>query len=207
VGGVGDFTQNEIFFAKVLLLILLVLVINVVLKNTPIFKDRGGIGFIVAAIISIFAVRYMSQNQLILGVLLPYGVLGVAITTIIPFLIFFYFTHTTVKSGFMRRLMWVVFGIVFLVLWISRADKINEVGNWIYGLTTAAIILSLIFDKSVKRYFGTHELAVWRRGAHSKVIAGLQSEYLNILHVDSTQAERRRNAIERHLLRLGGRVP
>tara|TARA_Y100000310_G_scaffold345546_1_gene466326 strand:- start:156 stop:941 length:786 start_codon:yes stop_codon:yes gene_type:complete len=208
IGGVGDFTQNEVFFAKVLLLILLILVINVAVKRVPAFKNQAGIAFVIAFVVSVLAVRYMSQNELILGVLLPYGTLGTAIITVLPFLIFFYFVHVTNMHGFMRRLSWIVFGIIFLVLWLSRSPgEITPVMNWIYGLTLVAIVLSLLFDKSIQRYFGTHELNVFRRGAHNKVIAGLQSEYLDILHVDSPQAERRRNSIENHLRRLGGSVP
>jgi hypothetical protein len=203
---IGDTAGGDILFAKILLLILLFTVINAVTHKIPAFRDKRGTSLVIAIVVSVLAVRFMSQSQLINGILLPYGVLGVALTTILPFFIFFYFIHNAGMVGFTRRISWVVFGIVFLVLWFNRMNTLSSESNTIYGFTVFAIFLAFIFDKSLQRYFGTHELAVWKRGANQKVIAGLQSEYLQILHVDSPTASARRRAIESHIKRLGGNM-
>ena len=61
---------------------------------------------IVALIVSILSVRFMSENNFILGLLLPYTTLGVALITIIPFLIFAYGVHTTGLPGIGRKIAW-----------------------------------------------------------------------------------------------------
>lgn len=203
---IGDVGGGDIFFVKVLLLILLFVVIQVAIRKIPAFENQRGVSIILAAVVSVLAVRYMTTSDIIEGVLLPYSVLGVAITTILPFIIFFYFIQKSGLVGFSRRLAWIAYGIIFLVLWASRMEEISDDAHLIYFLILLAIIASLVFDKSIQRYFGTHELAVWKRGANQKVIAGLQSEYMHILHVDSPQANARRHAIESHIKRLGGNL-
>jgi hypothetical protein len=205
VGGEG--LANDIFYAKSLFLILLFVVIFAVVRKIPMFERNKAISIIVAAIVSIFAVRFMLVDDFVEGVLLPYGTLGVAITIFIPFMIYFYFLHISGITGFVRRGAWVLYGIVFFVFWVSRWNSIASEANTIYILIVLAIILAFIFDKGIHRYFGTHEIHRWKRGAHQSAIARLQSEYMNILNVDTRDAEARRRAIEDQIRRLGGDLP
>jgi hypothetical protein len=205
---IGDYGNGEFFFAKILLLFLLFIVINAVLRQARIFESSPSTIKIIAAIVSILAIRFISDSQLVRGILLPYGALGVAITTIMPFLVFFYFVYFSGMAGFGRRISWVIFGIVFTVFWASRTyGGLPAEFNWIFGLTTVAIILALIFDRGIKSYFHSHEMDSFKRGAAQKSIVKLQAEYLNILHVDTTDADRRRRAIERQLRSLGSNIP
>jgi hypothetical protein len=196
--------QGDVVFAKFLFLILLTVIINLVLQRIPIFKGRAGLGLIIALIVSILAVRFMTTSNVLQGVLLPYGALGIAITMGLPFILFFYFIHTMGVTGFMRRLLWIFYAVIFLVLWAYRYSDIDDVSNTIFTLIFIAISIAFIFDKSIKRYFGTHEIGKFKANMNNKVIAALQSEYYNILHVDTPQAHQRREYIERKLRQLGG---
>src|SRR3989344_4569335 len=128
--GGGD--SNEFLFAKILLAILLFAVINAVVKKVPIFREQKGVAIIVALVISILAVRFISENQLVAGILLPYGTLGVGLTTILPFLIFFYFIHDSEIGPFGRRVSWFFFILVFLILWYSKGSDLSTISNYIY---------------------------------------------------------------------------
>ena len=103
---IGDYSGSEFFFAKVLFLLLLLVVIYIILDKVPIFEGYRGVAMIVALIVSILSVRFMSENEFIVGLLLPYTTLGIAITTIVPFLIFAYGIHVTGLPGIGRKMAW-----------------------------------------------------------------------------------------------------
>jgi len=200
---VGDYSTSQFFFAKVLLFILLFVVLSSIMKELPRIGDNKAVANIVSLIISILAVRFMSENQLILGVLLPYGTLGIAITTIIPFMAFFYFLHASKMGGAGRKLAWGFFIIVFFVLWNARYEQLDPLGNRIYGWGLVLMIAVLIFDKSVHRYFSDVETNRFVKQANEGLAARLQGEYQDLVNVQSKEAERRRKAIRKTLRRLG----
>ena len=204
---IGDYSGGEFFFAKILILLLLFFVINFILKKVEMFENQSGVCFIIAAVVSILAVRFISENEFTSGILLPYGTLGVALSTILPFMLFFYFLHVTNMGSIGRRLGWIFFGITFIALWSTRFDSLSPTMNQIYGWTSFVIFLALIFDRKIHHYFAAHELSLFFRGANQKTIAGLQAEYLAILNVQSPQANARRHAIENQLRNLGATLP
>src|SRR3989344_1135075 len=60
----GKTVTGEIFFAKLLLFILLISVIWLVVGRFPLFSEKKTTGFVVAAIVAILSVRYISQDWL-----------------------------------------------------------------------------------------------------------------------------------------------
>ncbi|MEM3091834.1 MAG: hypothetical protein QXD05_01750 [Candidatus Pacearchaeota archaeon] len=155
---IGEYSTSEFFFAKVLLLFILIILCKYVLDKTPLGDQNGKFSLIIGIIVSILAIRFINENDLIRGILIPYGTLGIALTTILPFVIFFYFIHKTGVGTFGRKFFWFIFVIIMLVLWFSKSDQIGEIGNWIYALVLIAAILLLIFDKSIHSYLGLSDL-------------------------------------------------
>ncbi|HRZ85889.1 MAG TPA: hypothetical protein P5277_03850 [Candidatus Paceibacterota bacterium] len=149
----GDYQGSEFFFTKILLLILLVVVIYTILKNIPLFSTNPTIAAIVAIAISTIGVRFISDNQIIQGILLPYGTLGIALTTLLPCLIFFYFIYSAGLGGAGRKICWAFFGITLFVLWIYKSSEISDMGNWIYIASFITIGIVVIFDKRINYYF------------------------------------------------------
>ena len=148
--GAGD--SSEFFMAKALLLILIFLVVYGVLKNVDLFSNNAFSRFIVALVVSLLSIRYLPENDLIRGVILPYTALGLAITTFLPFLIFFFFVHKSVPGGFGRRDAWAVYAVFFLVLWYERSSDLG-IANTIFTIALILVIISFIFDKSIHKYF------------------------------------------------------
>jgi hypothetical protein len=202
----GDYSGSEFFLVKVLLLLMLFIMINFVLRKVEFTKDMGPASSVIALIVSILAVRFMPDNQIFAGILLPYNVLGVALTSILPFLIFFYFVHSTNMTGAGRRISWAIFGIIFVALYFTRSD-ISPVVNYIYLGIIGMVVLAILFDRGIQRYFSSHELNVFLNKQKGKAVASLQAEYMNILNVDTSQAKQRRDEIESKLRELGAGVP
>jgi len=206
----GDYSGSEFFFTKVLLLILLFAIIYFVLERTPLFEGKRGIVYIIALIISVIAIRFISENQLVNMILLPYGTLGIALTTILPFLIFAYFIHTTDMPGIGRKLSWLFFGIIFFILWVYKADGIGEIGNQIYFWTMLAMVIMLIFDKRIHAYFKGLDVKKFEQEAHDNEIVNLQNQLGQIINSAvggrlSRDQELRADKIRRRLRKLGAR--
>jgi len=173
---IGDYSSSEFFFAKILLLILLSIIIKTVLDKTPIGEDNKKISLILAIIVSVLAIRFMSQNEFIESVLIPYGTLGIAITTLLPIVIFFYFVHNTKIGNFGRKVFWTIYGIVLFVLWISRAQELPSTANWIYLLSFIAVIIFIFLDKSIHGYFGLADIRKFERQDNKKRIREAKEE-------------------------------
>lgn len=148
------FNVNQIedfLFAKILITLLIFFVIYTVLKKNKMFNDK--ISLVISIIISILAVRFIPDNEFINGILLPYGVLGIAITVFLPYLIYFFFVHQSVKGSITRRLAWMVFGAVFAGLWAYRINEVDEIGRYIYTIGLIFVIVSIIWDRRIHRFF------------------------------------------------------
>lgn len=191
---IGDYNTSSFLFTKFLLALLLFVVIDVVIKNAPMFRGHKGVAVIVSLVISLFAIRFMSENDLINGILLPYGTLGVAIVTILPFFVFFYFVHKTEMTAVGRRLCWIFFGITFLVIWGSRTVYISPTLDTIYLITFIGIIIALIFDRGLHGYFGMFEGNRENRMMYTNRIAQKEAEIARLISsgVDLNQPDVKR---------------
>lgn len=204
---IGDYSTSEFFFAKTLVLILFFVVIRGILTKVPVFKDNTFVCVVISLVVSILAVRYISENQLTLGILLPYGVFGVVMSIMIPAGLIFFTMHFMNFGGAGRRLIWGIVFMVYLVLWLSRSSEFNSILNWIYFGLLVLMLFALWQDKGIHAYFKGWELRAFYRGAADRTTAALQAEYLQIINVDTPEAERRRHAIEVRLYRMGRTVP
>jgi len=204
----GDYETSEFFFTKVLLLFLLILISNGVLRKTPIGKDNKKVSVIVSIIISILAVRFIAQNSLIESILVPYGTLGVAITTILPLIIFFYFIHNSGIKSFGRKAAWIAFAVMFVVIWLFQTPKISPIGNWIYGSTIVIIGIAAFFDKDFHYYFASESLLNRLKAAdtitENQILTELRT--LNTLNASGyktpEQFEKERDAIMKRLAKF-----
>ena len=174
---------DKYFFAKILFLILMYVIILSVLKKIELFKKYPFVYILISAIVSILATRYLTENEFIAGVLIPYGALGISLVVFLPFLIYFFFVHNAVEGPAGRKLAWVLFAAVFLGLWITRWTEIKGF-NWIYGIAIGAITIAFLFDERIHEYFGYFEAKREEKKRIRRNIADLESRlshYYNIL--------------------------
>jgi len=138
---------NEFLFAKILLFTLILLVVYTVIKENKLLGGRRNkpIHWIISVSISILAVKYLPDG-FIQAILIQYGALAIGITVFLPLIIYFFFIHQSKIGPFGRRIAWIVFATAFFALWSFRSADISG-ANWIYGIGTVFILISIIFDK------------------------------------------------------------
>lgn len=206
----GDYSYNGFFFSKVLILILLIVIIYFILDHVHLFQGYRTISMLVSLIISIISVRFMSENDFFTFILLPYGALGIAITTLLPFFIFAYGIHTTGMPGIARKVSWFFFGMVFIGLWLYQFDKISPLGNYIYMFTIVAGIFMFFFDRTVHAYFRGMDIKRFEEQSNENEINTLQGRLRYLIdfggpNPSQTNLNERRRIIAR-LRKLGATI-
>jgi hypothetical protein len=162
----GSDVSDAFLFSKVLVFFLILAVTAMSLRSMGIFDVNRGALMLVSVVVSLLAVRSMTDSKLFEGILLPYGAFGAAIIVFLPLLVYFAFVHTNVPGGFWRRLAWIAYGGIFLILFIERLFNggLEKSVSYIYIGGLLAIGLSILFDRDVHRYF---QLADYDRAAEN----------------------------------------
>ena len=155
---------SEFLFAKILLFLIVFLITYTVIKKNSILGNNKTIQMVVSASIGILAIRYL-PNNLVQAILIQYGALAVGLTVFFPWAIYFFFLHQSGIGRFGRRLAWIAFATAFFAMWSFKSSEIGS-ANYIYLIGTAFILFSVIFDKSIHKYF---DFASFRK-AHKGII-------------------------------------
>lgn len=173
--GVSQFDQN--FFARVLLLIIVFVITSIALEAIDTFKGKKGVIYIIAACVSILGARYIGELDVMQAILLPYGAVSLALVTLLPFLIVFFFIHKSMSSGAARRTAWIFFAVLFVGLWITRGNDLGLDPNlrWIYNIAIGAVIASVIFDSKIHEYFGLAEARAARHAMIKQQLAEVEA--------------------------------
>jgi hypothetical protein len=174
---IGEYWTSEFFFHKILVLILLTVICKFVLDKTPIGEYNKKVTFLIAAIVSILAIRFINENRFFEAIFIHYGVLGIAITTILPLVIFFYFVHNTQVKSFGRRMFWTIYMIILVVIWLMKSSEIPPAANWIYGLTILAALAFVFLDKNIHAYLGMSDFRKFERDTNKRTIRKLHKDF------------------------------
>ncbi len=148
--------ESGILFEKILLFIIIVSLIKVTLSKTELFGSDPKILMIIAFAVSLLATRFLSDRQIIENILLPYSILGVALSAIVPLIIFFIFTQSF-ESSIIRKISWIFFVIIFLGLWKMRYPELGNLA-WIYLITGILAFFFLLFDGTIRRAIINQEM-------------------------------------------------
>jgi hypothetical protein len=150
---VGDINNGELLVIKSLVFIILVAIINFSLNRGGFFDKR--INAILGIIISLIAVRYITSEQLVNFIWLPYGTLGVFISSILPFLIFFFFIESF-DSNIIRRVGWISYMAIYFMLGYLRFNDFS-IGQewwqnlaWVYVFVGVLSFLILLFENRIR---------------------------------------------------------
>ena len=151
--------SGELFFAKLLIFILLIAIISQVISQLPLSLNKYG--FLISFIVSILAVRFLNADW-ISTIILPYSVLGIALTSIFPLIIYFFFVEKSL-SGYpaMRKIAWIFAGVVFVGLFIYRANGEQVIidestgfnASYVYLITAVLCFIFLLMDKTIQKAF------------------------------------------------------
>ncbi|MAG37819.1 hypothetical protein CMI45_00320 [Candidatus Pacearchaeota archaeon] len=151
----GEEYYGLLLFEKLLIFIILLALIYVILGKVPVFEDQTSIKWIIAVIVPLLGVRFMSFEW-VNTILIQYQVLGIALASILPFMIYFFFLHNVgADSPTIRKMGWILFIVVYLGLWISAE---TESYGAVYFWTGVASLIFLFFDGTIHRYYIQEEM-------------------------------------------------
>jgi drug/metabolite transporter (DMT)-like permease len=171
----GNGKQGPTFYllAKLLFFILIGAIVLSVAELLPFIRDseHKWMKWVITLIFCILSVRYLDVNM-VSAIILPYSAVAVALTAILPFVIYFFAVYNGTKSRTFRRLAWLFFAAIFTVLWTVRFDELGS-SAWIYVATAGAALIMFVFDGTIH--------ALWISMGGERVLSvGRQK---NILHL------------------------
>ncbi len=145
-GQTGGYT-GYLLFEKFLLFVLILSLVYISLKNIEAVKSNPGVHWIIAIVIPMMAVRYIDMDWLA-AIYLQYTAFGIIVTSILPFVLFFFLIET-VDKGVVRKVGWIAFLVLYYGLW-STATNTTYAGFYFWVIVLA--VLFLIFDGTIYRY-------------------------------------------------------
>tara|TARA_Y100000310_G_scaffold168538_1_gene168589 strand:+ start:64 stop:846 length:783 start_codon:yes stop_codon:yes gene_type:complete len=147
---VGETANGETFFAKILFLIIIFAIVWKSIEKIDFFKENDWVLWTVSIAVSILAIRWLGNSEVVYSMILPYSVLGIFISAGLPFVLAFLIIEDLRKT--MRKFAWIFFAVIFIGLWFSRNDEIGNFG-WIYLMTAVLAIVMIIMDGTIQRFW------------------------------------------------------
>lgn len=152
--GAEDYS-GQLLFERFLFFLVILSIVSVVLKGTDLFKDQKKIVMLLSIIVSILSVRYISFEW-IMTAAMSYAVLGIALMSFLPFLIYFFFLKGFApNSSGLRKIGWILFACIYFGL--AYTTENNYYGK-VYLLTGLASLVFLAVDKTIVRYMMMEKL-------------------------------------------------
>lgn len=173
--------NTELFFAKMLLFIIVLSVISAVLSNFPLFQNKRSTVNIVSFVVSLLSVRFLSA-QWVQGILLPYNTLGLAVISLIPLVVFTYFVYHGIAGKTMQRIAWIIAGSIYILLFFLRVSDLGDLA-WIYGGAAILCIVAVIFNSQINRLLKWAKIESVYSEANEELIRNLRRK-LNEAHED-----------------------
>jgi len=169
LGGSGD-----LLFERILFLAILLATIYMLISRMPIFSENIPVIWIITVTISLLATRFLADSALVQTIILPYSVLGVALTSALPLLIYFTFVEKF-EGSTVRKMLWIFFIVIFLGLWGARYDQVGNI-SWIYFITATLAFIFLLFDGTIRNVIVKSEMKA--TGSENKItyLAKLREE-------------------------------
>lgn len=212
--GKGVLAKSEdIFIAKVLLLLLLTALVSAILSMVGgiSFLKEGWSHWFVSIIVAILGVRFLNAD-LIQTILIPYSVFGVVLTAILPFVLYFLFVEKGMQApntpAIARKAAWILFGIVFLAIWVMRQGDFSKddagIISIIYPLTAIISFIMAFADGTIQSIFNKWGVVKTKAKANSTNRVHL-NDMLNECNDKWTDANSRGNP-DSYLARVAGSI-
>jgi len=143
------FGSSEFLFEKILFFFIVVAITFVGVSRVPALDNKIAIIWIITFSVAVLSTRFLTESQVVQSILLPYSVLGIALTGGIPLVIYFYFVQAF-DSGTLRKILWIFFIVIFIGIWFSRYDDLGSL-SYIYFFTGVVALIFLLADGTIRR--------------------------------------------------------
>lgn len=175
-GGYGGWT-GFLLFERFLLFVLLVSVIYVILGRIEFFDNQRAVKWVVAIIVPLIGIRFIDFDWLS-AVLLQYQALALILTSLLPFVLFFFFVHSIGKDyPMLRKIAWIFFIGVYVGLWNTAQSGVQ---GSVYFWTMVAAILGLLLDKRIEMWMQAKQFAKQGRWRTDDEIAAINKKIQDI---------------------------
>ncbi|MDP2946718.1 MAG: hypothetical protein Q8N88_01255 [Nanoarchaeota archaeon] len=143
----GETYEAKNFLAKIILMFILFGVVYTVLEKSDFF-DRQWILIIISIAVPILAIRFL-ENDWINAIILPYSTFGVAVASLIPLVIYFYFVRS-IRFSTGRKIAWIFAAVVFIGLYFTRRSELGDAW-WVYPIAAIACLILLWKDGTIDK--------------------------------------------------------
>lgn len=163
----------DLLFERLLLFILLVSVIYLALGNVPVFEDQKRIRWLVAILIPLIGVRFLDYAWIV-TIITQYQVLAIALTAILPFIVYFFFLYGVASEHpVIRKIGWVFFIVIYFGLWATVERESYSV---VYFWTMVVSLVFLLFDGTIYGYYERQKMKAAGAGNKWQHIAAIKEE-------------------------------
>ncbi len=204
-GIVGETVDGETFLAKILFLVIIFSIVWVSLGKVSFFNENTWVLATVGTAASILAIRWFGSSEIVQTAILPYSVLGIAISSGIPFILFYFIVNDFEKT--MRKVSWIFFSVVFVGLWFSRYEDLGSFG-YIYLVTAGLGLAMLAFDGTLQKIKSKAKTERVRSATTSRLVDKLHDELKDADNrysdgtIDSKEHDKRVKSIQKRLNKL-----
>jgi signal transduction histidine kinase len=170
-GGYG--WTGFMLFERFLLFVLLISVIYVILGRIEFFENQRAVKWVISIIVPLIGIRFIDFDWLS-AILLQYQILALVLTSILPFILFFFFVHSIGKDyPVLRKISWIFFIGVYVGLWNTAESGVQ---GSVYFWTMVAAVLGLLFDKRIETWLMAKQFAKRERWQIDSEIARINEE-------------------------------
>lgn len=145
-------SQINYMYVKLLLFLLFFTLILSILVWRKFFEERA-INAVIALTISIFAVWYITEKQIVNYILMPYTLIGFLFLILFPLLIILFFIYRSGANGIVRKIVLLVFGIIFGIIWYKNYQTFSNVQNNVSIGLVFLIVVLILFDNPLHKIF------------------------------------------------------
>lgn len=164
-------------FEVLLLFLIISSIVYFVLGKVDLFQSAA-IRWILTIAVPLLSVRFMDYAWLI-TVFEQYKLLGIILSSIVPFIIFFYFIYNVAGDhGFIRKAGWALFVAIYLGLWSSA--YVDEFNSAVYFWTFIVGLVCLFGDNLINRRLRLMKLVKADEGFKERQTANLRQQIHDI---------------------------
>lgn len=156
--------QEANLFSLLLFALIIIAACYLALDNIPVFQNNQFALWAITIAVAILAVRFIGTIDVVQQLLFPQGVFGIALITIIPLALYFWFVEIALAGPnyrVLRRIAWAVLAAVFMVLWWKTSygsmtgsvvgSSVASDWGWIYLIAGIISVVIMLIDKTIQR--------------------------------------------------------
>ncbi len=196
--------SDEYLLEYFLFFMIIVSFVYIALGQIELLKSKIGALWTITIAVGILSTRFIATEGFVKLVLQPYNILGVAVLSIIPLIIFFFFIESF-DAPIARKFGWSLFIVLYFYLWYSQS---NEIGNVAYVYLFASII-GLILILSDKHIRGWLARGFVRKGLNASVAArmadlqgAIDSDMARLGNVPADRRKSLQDRIDKNIVEL-----